>query len=224
MVRNHSLLQKAEKLRREGKSYSKINKQLGVSKGTLSNWFSNKKWSQSIKVQLICKNKKRSSNYLIRINKLRRLETLQRHDRYRKEASVEFETLRHDPLFMVGLSIYWGEGEKINKGRVSVINTDADLLKVVVNFYKRSLKVPNSKLRGALFIHKDIVQSEALKFWSRRTKIPKSQFIKTQVLPSRSTLTKRKLANGICTVYFSSTEMNVKIKEWIRLMAIEMRE
>jgi hypothetical protein len=124
---------------------------------------------------------------------------------------------------LVGASIYWGEGEKANQGRVSVINTDPEMLETVANFYKKCLAIPNDKLRIALYIYEDIKKSEATKFWSKKLKVPRSQFIKTQVLKSRSRLTQRKSEYGICNLYFSSTELSIKIREWIKLLGSEMR-
>ena len=212
----------AEDLRKQGNSYSVITKTLGVPKSTLSNWFSNKKWSRSITSQLNDKYKEKNTNRLVQINRGKRLLTLARHNRYRQEASGEYKKLKTNPLFLTGLSIYWGEGDKSENGRVAVVNTDAGMLEVVVKFYTQVLKVPESKLRAAVFIYKDINENSALEYWSIKTKIPKAQFIKTQVLPSKN-LVKRKVVNGICNVYFSSTELNIKINEWIRLLASEMR-
>lgn len=223
-VRNAELFAKAESLRKIGKSYLEISKALSVPKSTLSNWFSMKKWSQSIKFQLTEKNKDRSRNYIIQINKLRRLQTLQRHEKYREEARLEYKKMKADHLFLSGLSIYWGEGEKAGKGRVSVINSSVEMLQVVVNFYRQTLKIPENKLRGAIFIYGDHDVNKALDYWSMKLKVPKAQFIKTQILPTRSNLTKNKVKNGMCNLYFSSTELNIKISEWIKLLALEMRD
>ncbi len=224
MMRDVRLFKIAEKLRRQGKSYSEIGKELGVARSTLSSWFSKKNWSKSVKTLLINKYKQRNAGNLIRMNKLRSLQKLERYEEYRKEAREEYEEIRQNPLFIAGVSLYWGEGEKIEKnGRVAVINTDADMLQVMVHFYRQVLKIPNDKLRAALFIYSDIDQDQAMKYWSRKIRIPKNQFIKTQLLPSRSSLTKRKVTNGICSVYFSSTQVSVKINEWIRLLAFDMR-
>lgn len=223
MVNNKILFNKAEELRKIGKSYSEIKKRLGVSKSTLSCWFSDKEWSKSVKIQLSNKYKNKNTNRLIRINRLRKLETIKRHNYYRQQAGKEYQKLKANPLFIAGLSIYWGEGEKIEKGRVAVINTDTEMLQVIVNFYRRILNVPEEKLRAAIFIYKDTSEKKALKYWSEKVGISKKRFIKTQVLPSRSTLTKNKVLKGMCNVYFCSTETNIKINEWIRLLASDMR-
>lgn len=120
---------------------------------------------------------------------------------------------------MLGLGIYWGEGDKAENGRVAVINTDGDLLKVVVKFYCRCLKVLSSKLRVGLFIYDGMDLEEEVIFWSEKLSVPRSQFIKVQVLKSRSRRTERKSRHGVCSIYFSSTELSVKIREWIRLSA-----
>ncbi len=219
MTETNILKSKAIELRKSGKSYSEIYKEIGVSKSTLSSWFSGQKWSRAIGEQLKQKWAKVHTNRLIEINKSRKLETIGRHNRYKKEAKQEFEKLIHDPLFLIGLSLYWGEGSKQNNGRVGLINTDVDMLKIVVSFFKISLKIPSSKLRGEMFIYEDHNKEKSLDFWSKQLKIPKNQFIKTQELESRSKMTKRRVKYGMCNVYFSSTEMNIKIMKWIELLA-----
>ena len=78
-------------------------------------------------------------------------------------------------------------------------------------------------MRAAVFIYSDIDESAALNYWSNEIRLPRDQFIKTQILPSRSILTKRKVTNGICNIYYSSVEFSIKMKEWIKLLANEMR-
>lgn len=223
MIRNIELYKQAETLRRKGESYLRISKILHISKSTLSDWFSHKGWSRSIKLQLAEKHKEESRNQLTQLNLLRRIKTLKRYESYREEAGSEYVKMKENPLFAVGLSIYWGEGEKTANNRVGVINTDPDMLQVIVGFYRRVLKVPESKLRAALFLYDDINEAIALSYWSKKINLSKGQFIKTQNLKSRSVLTRRRVINGICNVYFCDTKLNIKIREWIRLLASEMR-
>ena len=106
---------------------------------------------------------------------------------------------------------------------VAVANTDPNLLNVVAKFYRKYLSLDESKLRIALFIYKDIDEKFAIKFWSKLLHVPKTQFIKTQVLESKARLTKTKSKYGICSLYFSNTEFHIKIMEWIRLLSLDMR-
>ncbi|MBI5358579.1 hypothetical protein HZB69_03070 [Candidatus Amesbacteria bacterium] len=79
--------------------------------------------------------------------------------------------------------------------------------------------IPEEKLRAAIFIYSDIDANKALEYWSDQIKLSKKQFIKTQILPSHSKLTQRRTLYGMCNVYFSSTEFNVKMRGWIDLLA-----
>ncbi len=216
---NKNLAKVAKKLRREGKSYSEINRLIHVPKSTLSCWLSQNKWSRQITKKLCAQRVEEDRNRLIKINKGRRLITLIKYDQYRKEATKVFPTLCRSPLFLIGLSLYWGEGQKTDKGIVGVINSDVGLVKTVADFYRKVLKMPEEKLRVALFLYKDNDLNSALKFWSKSLNIPLSQFIKTQILPSRAKITKKKVKYGICNVYFANTELNIKIRQWINLLA-----
>jgi hypothetical protein len=211
---------KAELLRRNGKSYVSISDEIGVSKSTISNWFSKKSWSNKIKSDLNCSRLKIAKQNLSVANLVRCENQLKRREIYLKEARSDFEKLINNPLFLVGLGIYWGEGDKTDNGRVAVINTDPKLIKIMIDFYRQCLGILDSSLRIGLFIYEDINEEEVAIFWSDILKVPRRQFIKTQLLKSRSTLTKNKSKHGICSLYFSSTEFSVKIHEWIRLLSI----
>lgn len=210
----------AETLRKSGKSYSVISSELNISKSTISNWFSKKIWSNKIKSDLNYSRLKVAKKNLVAANLARSRNQQKRKISYLREASLEFEKLKNNPLFLIGLGIYWGEGDKTYNGRIAVINTDPELLLIVAKFYRQCLRISDSILRIGLFIYEDIHQETAIKFWSDKLDISPSQFIKVQMLKSRSNLAKNKSKYGICSLYFSNTELNVKIHEWIRLLSI----
>lgn len=222
-VRDIELFNKVESSRKSGMSYAELHDKYGVSKGTLSSWFSHSKWSGEIKTQLATRNKEQSRIHMKNLNKIRTENKLLREIKYINEARQFFEKNIINPLFVAGVSIYWGEGEKANKGRVSIINTDPNMLLTEISFFRNILNISESKLRAAIFIYKDLDKDSLLGYWSKTLSLPKNQFIKTQILPSRSKLTKRKVSLGICNIYFSSVEYNIKIKEWIRLLSNNLR-
>lgn len=210
----------AESLRKQGKSYAVISNELNIAKSTISNWFAKKPWSDKIKSDLNNSRLNMAKKNLSAANFTRIRNQQERRKSYLKNAQQEFRKLVKNPLFLLGLGIYWGEGDKTNNGRVAVINTDPKLLRIIVSFYRQCLNIPNSNLRIGLFIYEDIDSDQAVSFWSKNLNVPRSQFIKVQVLKSRSRLTKNKSKYGICSLYFSNTEFNVKIHEWIRLMSV----
>jgi hypothetical protein len=223
LSKKSDLKEKAVELRKSGLSYSEIHKLLAIPKSTLSSWFSNKSWSRKIKDILTRNQKKLWSRSLksarLALRKLKRERDLS----FIYEARAEFPILKSNPLFLVGLTAYWGEGNKVNGSRVSLANTDPALIEIAARFYRECLKISEEALRVELFIYKDIDINKVKDFWSTRLKIPKRQFIKIQVLKSRSDLTKRKSKHGVCSVYFSSTKHIIKIREWIRLLGLDMR-
>ena len=160
---------------------------------------------------------------LINANKVITLSKNIRHNRFKKEAIEDYIKFKNDPLFSFGVGLYWGEGDKKSGNIVAVTNTDPNMLVVMANFYRKYLRLDETKLRVSLFIYKDINQKFAINFWSKLLHVPKSQFIKVKVLESRSKLTKTKLKYGICTLYFSNTEFHIKIREWIRLLSLDLR-
>lgn len=223
MVRNDNLFNSANELRKSGHSYLQISRELGVPKSTLSGWFSKLYWSKDV----VSRNTEQSNNYsgrLVLANITRAQKQRLRHERYTLEAKEQFKKFKNDPIFVGGVCLYWGEGEKTNSGRVSLINTDPEMLKVVVYFYRKYLDIANSSLRVGLFIYEDHLEEEIKGFWSKLLEIPVDQFIKTQYLKSRSRLTTRRSKYGICSLYFSSTEQSVKIREWIRLLQEYFRD
>jgi len=223
MIKNKRLFILSKKLRMSGKSYLYIKKITGVPESTLSDWFSETKWSEDIKKRLTLINNQRSSNFLTHLNRLKRLDTLKKYDFYRQEAAREYNVLKTNPLFLIGISIYWGEGEKTENGRLGLINSDDEMIEVATRFFREVLEIPEEKLRAAIFLYLDNNKEKCLKYWANKTGLSEKQFNKTQLLPSRRKMTQRRIRNGICKVYFTDVKMNIKIKEWIRLLALEMR-
>ena len=142
------------KLRKSGNSYSEIKAELGVAKSTLSDWLNKKPWSDSIKKDLNNKYLPKNRYRIMLMNKSRALKKIKRDSRYLREANAQYNKMKNVPLFIAGLMIYWGEGEKFDTGRIAVINTDAKMIQVMINFIILILKVPKHKKfeQGSLFM------------------------------------------------------------------------
>ena len=127
--------------------------------------------------------------------------------------------MKNVPLFIAGLMIYWGEGEKFDTGRIAVINTDAKMIQVMINFIILILKVPKHKIRAGLFVYEDLDAMSVQRYWSDALGLPSHQFIKTHILVSRMRPGKKKSAYGMCNIYVCSTELKLKIMKWIELFS-----
>jgi len=205
-------------LRKKGKSYNKISRDLGIPKSTLVGWFSNKRWSVKIKKELEKKANYVSKKRLLFYVKQRKIKQEQIREGFRKEAEKEFSLLIKNPLFVAGINIYWGEGDsKLSNCLLRISNIDHRMIGIFVIFLKKILKVPEEKIRVALILYPDLNEKICKDFWLKVTKIPLNQFHKTQFIKGRHP-TKR-IENGICMIYVSSRMYKEKVRKWIDLFS-----
>lgn len=120
----------------------------------------------------------------------------------------EPKTLEEARLFGLGIGIYWGEGNKADKGTIRVGNSDPELLKIFIRFLMKFFGIKRDDLRFHLHLFSDIDINEATRFWSGKLKIKKQQFYKPMVSISGSLGTYRKKSKyGVLTVYYSNTKL-----------------
>lgn len=109
-------------------------------------------------------------------------------------------------LDLVGLALWWAEGGKYRHS-VSVSNTDPDAIAIAVRWLREVYGVPRRKFRMYVQVHSDLEPSEAIRFWSRLTGIPCSQFLKPYVFPWRPTARTHKIWFGVCTLRVHDTRL-----------------
>ena len=208
--------EKAFKLRREGRSYKQIQRELGIPTSTLASWFKNEPWSQAIKSRLSAEvsfSNPRSLELLVQANRERwRL----KHEEYRASAVKEFHKLKNDQLFLAGIMLYWGEGEKQPKSsQVRLSNSEPEMLKVYYLFLTKVLKIHPDKIFAWLLLYPDLVDSVQKNFWSKATGLSVEQFRKSIYIKGRHP-TKR-LSYGVCTIVVSSRALKERILKWLEL-------
>lgn len=207
----------ALKLRRQGKSYRKISKELGVAKSTLSEWFGKKRWSRTIKTELTRRANYTSRKRFLRVVKERQAMWERWRESFRREARKEFPRLIKNPLFVSGINLYWGEGDhQLKNGAVKLVNTDPRIINLFSKFLKEIIKATPEKIRPFLILYKDLSETRCLHYWSNVSDIPISQFRKTQVIRGRHPT--RKTTHGMCVVAISSRGIKEKIFVWIELL------
>lgn len=208
--------EKAIAMRKAGASYKEISEKLSVSKSTLSNWFSSEQWSNSVKERLSEQNRKAASKRMKQIAADRNRRLCALYSKRRKEAQKIFSAHKHDPLFVAGLMIYWGEGDsKLENGYIRVGNTDPDMLAIYKAFLFRFLPDAARKIRVYLVLYKDIDEQKAVNYWSKSVEIDVDKFYKSTYIDGRHP--SRRLTNGICTLSIASREYKEMIDEWILL-------
>lgn len=208
--------EKAFELRRQKMSYKNISQELNIPIGTLAGWFKDESWSQEIRDELGTKESLAFPEKMRRIVDANRKKWKALYLKWQNEAIIEFETLKNNPLFISGIMLYWGEGDKkLENGSVSLSNSDPEMVKIFHRFLFDIAAVPKEKIRAKLIIYPDLTDSVLKNIWSRLTKIPVSQFTKSAVIQGRHPT--RRNSYGVCLLRIGSRELKEKILKWIEL-------
>jgi hypothetical protein len=145
--------------------------------------------------------------------------------RYRQErckqvvqrAIESFEQHKKEPLFIIGVSLYWAEGKtsRLSSSQVELSNSDPQLLRLFCAFLRRYIEPNNSVLRARLFLYPDLNEDKMKLFWSRNLGIPRKNFIRSHHFNTHPRITKKKSPYGTCSVYINNSDARLIIDKWI---------
>lgn len=217
-----NLKHKAIQLRKQGKTYSEILKQIPVAKSTLSLWLR--------EVGLSVRQKQRITQK--RIEGQRRGAVAQRNKRLKRQNFLiestrkEIGRISRRELWLIGVALYWAEGSKEKEGkagsRVSFSNSDPRMLAIFIKWLKECAKVPDEDISADLYIHESHKDNldEIFKKWSKLLKLPRP-FFKHAYFKKNKIKTKRKntgtLYIGLLQVTIrASSDLNRRIAGWVK--------
>jgi len=179
MKRKSVEYEKALILRKAGKSIKKIAAILSVSVSIVSVWCRRVELTEQQKEKL--KRRKVNIRHLRRLAKKSHLEKILRVKKLTRDAQTEIKTLTNLELFLTGLALYWAEGFKsIKEGRLGFCNSDPRMIKFMIKWFKKALKVKNEDfILRTEFNESHKERTEEIKaFWSKLTNMPLLQFEK----------------------------------------------
>ncbi|MBP6869238.1 MAG: hypothetical protein KBC16_04005 [Candidatus Pacebacteria bacterium] len=186
-----TLKRKAIELRLHGKSYSEIQRSLGVaSKGTLSTWFRGLVLPPATLKLLETNIELATKRGLLAFNADRSARIKQENNEARDEGISLVDTLSKRELMLVGAALYWGEGTKSagknQTPRIVFTNSDPEMIKVFLRFVREALAIPDEKISGELHLYEDIDHDLAKEYWSEVTSIPVNRFWSTNLVSRAS--------------------------------------
>lgn len=207
---------RAFEMRRQGKSYLEIASRLEIPKSTLSGWFKGETWSSELKTKLT----EGKRPYVLKQLKLMAEANKKKwalwRQAHQEEAVREFAKLKNNPLFLAGVMLYWGEGDKqVKNGKLRISNSDPEMLRLYYKFLVEVLKISQDKISARLIIYPDLVDSVSKNLWSRITGIPKSQFKKSTTIRGRHP--SKRNSFGVCDICVLSRGLKEKMLKWIEL-------
>lgn len=207
---------KAYKLRREGKSYKEIRNLLGIPLSTIASWFKDEEWSQKIRDELGAQASLAFPEKLIAIQKANKARWAKKYLEYKLTAESQFAKYQADPLFITGLMLFWGEGNKSPKdSHVKLANSDPTMIRIFYNFLTNTMDVDPNKIKIHLLLYPDLVDDMQKSFWSKAVGIPLTQFTKSTYIKGRHPT--RRLSYGVCNICICSRELKDKILVWLNL-------
>ncbi|MEW6101909.1 MAG: hypothetical protein AB1481_06420 [Candidatus Omnitrophota bacterium] len=213
---------RAIELRRQGKTFSEVLKEIPVSKGTLSYWLKDIALTPEQLAKIQYKNDKVKSKF-IEFNRLRKLQAERNKQFITDKAMQEIGILSKRELKMLGAALYWAEGHKTGARAVDFVNTDAAMIKLMMRWFRETCAVEEEQFRIRISIHNPADAEKAKSYWSGITGVPLTQF--TKIYTKLSPTSGRKVGNlapyGICAIRVSDISLITRIKGWIKgLMAL----
>ncbi len=209
------LQHKARKLRGQGLSLNEITKKLQVSKSSVSIWVRDIKLTKR-QINKLYRNKRTGAlkgSYIAAQNKLKKTEDLV--NKFLKEGKREIGKISKRDRFVAGIAMYFAEGSKTG-GSVQFSNSNSASISFMTEWFREFCEVSNKKLRCSLYIHDDLDEKKAKKYWSKITGVPLSQFKKTYVVKNNKNRYRRtRNEYGVLRIEFSNVNMLRKIKGWI---------
>lgn len=204
---------KAIQLRKQGKSYGEILKQVCVSRSTLSLWLRNIELTPTQQERLYKTLRRKNAYKGAKVLQQKRIErTTQIITEAKQEVKNKFE---RNPLFLAGLMLYWAEGSKSdNDELVNFSNSDPCMVIFMMKWFREFCKVPENKFRIMIHMHTLHCRKDIEGYWSDLTGIPLEQFHKTQVKPTSLGHRKNPLYDGTCAIRVCSKDLFRKIKGW----------
>lgn len=206
--------QKAIDLRRQGISMGEIAKLLNVAKSSVSYWVRDIKLSS---FQLKTLNTNGHSVEAIEKRRTARIgNTKRRRDLIMNKAIAEIKQLQSDPLWCIGVALYWGEGGKTQQtARLS--NSDPVVIKIIMQFFRQYGHALENSFRAHVHTFSQKNAPRAVAYWSKVSGIPKNRFYKTYVKLSSASKKKREtLPYGTVQVYLHDSKFFFRLMGWIR--------
>ena len=205
---------RAYQLRHEGKSYKEIFRLLGIPISTLASWLKDEEWSRKIRDNLGAKASMAFPEKLEAIQKANKARWTNKYKEYRTLAEAEFTINQNDPLFIAGLMLYWGKGNKSPKdSHIKLANSDPAMIRVFYNFLRRVAKIDPDKIKISLLLYPDLIDDMQKSFWSKAIGVPLSQFRKSTFIVGQHAT--RRLSYGVCNIWVSNRELKEKMIVWI---------
>ena len=209
--------EKAVTMRRKGLSYKDILAELKVSKSSLSLWLKDLPLTEDEKRYLKSRRDTNISHGRIKAASSFRQMRLEREKVIFKEAKQEFVQFSSDPLFHVGVALYWAEGAK-RSNSFAFTNSDEEMIRVMLSWVESFFKIVREEIGVRLYTHKPFADEKQEEYWAKAINVPLLNFRRTVYKKSASLSKKRPGYKGCLRIQLGKTVHFKKIQFWQQML------
>lgn len=220
MLDNKLKKEKAIKLRKEGKTYSEILKEVSVAKSTLSEWFRDVGLSVPEKQRLTAKKLEAAKRGGIAKHAQRIIRTQKIH----QEALKDITHISKRELWLIGVALYWAEGSKEKDyhpgGNLRFGNSDPRMIELFLKWLKEILKISDDRIGIEILIHENSKNniSAVKQYWSKVVGWKVNRLTKVYYKKTKIKTNRRNIGNlyygGIRVTVKSSSSLVRQIAGW----------
>jgi hypothetical protein len=203
-------------LRKKGRSIRSIENELKVSRSSVSQWVRGVILTKT-QINILYRNKSTGGlkgSFIASQNKINKriVETKE----IERIGSLEIGNISKRDRFMLGIALYLGEGSKTSHN-VSFTNSDSKVMKFMKEWLVEFCKIEKNSIRCNIFLHDDLDEGKAKKFWGGILDIKTNQFKKSYIVKNNpDRLRKAKHEYGICRITVSRVSILRQILGWIK--------
>ena len=180
-------------VRRLGWTYGEIRELVPVPKGTLAGWC--REIALTDERLAAIKERTASRRDVPRDTQRKRRAEI---ERIRAEARDFAGDRLHDPLFVAGTVLYWGEGAKTYP-RLVISNADPAVLRTFIRWTRR-FHDGQAEFVLSLHLHHGNDEALARTWWTESLRLEDPDFTKTYINPAGTGHRKNRLRHGVCRV------------------------
>lgn len=221
------LREKARKLRSKGKTYSEIQKTLGISipKSTLSDWCQSvvlPDWYKKKIQEFNNKNFKKAQ--AMAHTSIRRKREIYLNG-VRKEASMILKKFNQEGLKVALAMLYLGEGTKWKShSGLSLGSSDPNIILLYISLLKKCYKIEPQILKCRISYRADQNIDELEEYWSTITGISRENFYKTKPDPrTKGKKTKKLDYKGVCVLICAGAKIQLELEEISKILLKKLR-
>ncbi|MET9653148.1 hypothetical protein ABZZ44_23150 [Streptomyces sp. NPDC006460] len=210
-----ALRERARELRGEGRTYDEIQQELGCSKSSISLWV--RDLPRPAPRHTPEEQRALMNEGLRRFREARE----ERRRTVRRTAHEEIGGLSDRELFLVGVALYWAEGQKsksyARRERVIFVNSDPDVI-LVFQAWLRLLGVEPDRVKYRVMIHQTADIPGAERFWADAVGTEVGRLQRTTIKKHNPRTVRKNVGDGyrgcLVVVVANSADVYCRIEGW----------